>query len=69
MKEIGGKLNDHRMKIYLRIDMAKDKFDYCAMGNTLNILCWRSNKENESESFNKLYVPLAPNALDMCLAS
>ena len=27
------------MKIYVGIDMAKDKFDYCAMDDTFNILC------------------------------
>jgi len=26
------------MKVYLGIDMAKDKFDYCAMDDTLNIV-------------------------------
>ncbi len=32
------------MKIYVGIDIAKDKFDYCAMDDTLNILCRGSNK-------------------------
>ena len=42
------------MKIYLGIDMAKDKFDYCAMDDTLNILCRGSNKENKNERFREL---------------
>ena len=37
------------MKIYIGIDMAKDKFDYCAMDDALNILCRGSNKENKNE--------------------
>jgi hypothetical protein len=31
------------MKIYIGTEMAKDKFDYCAMDDTLNILCRGSN--------------------------
>jgi transposase len=42
------------MKIYVGIDMAKDKFDYCAMDDTLNILCRGSNKENSNERFREL---------------
>jgi transposase len=42
------------MKIYVGIDMAKDKFDYCAMDDTLNILCRGSNKENKNERFKEL---------------
>ncbi len=42
------------MKVYLGIDMAKDKFDYCAMDDTLNILCRGSNKENSNERFREL---------------
>ena len=34
--------------------MAKDKFDYCAMDDTLNILCRGSNKENRKERFKEL---------------
>ena len=41
---MGGKLTSDEMKVYLGIDMAKDKFDYCAMDVTLNILCKGSNK-------------------------
>ena len=33
------------LKIYFGIDMAKDKFDYCAMDDSLNILCRGSNRE------------------------
>ena len=42
------------MKIYVGIDMAKDKFDYCAMDDTLNILCRGSNRENRNERFREL---------------
>ena len=42
------------MKVYIGIDMAKDKFDYCAMDDTLNILCRGSNKENRNERFREL---------------
>jgi transposase len=42
------------MKIYVGIDMAKDKFDYCAMDDSLNILCRGSNKENRNERFHEL---------------
>jgi transposase len=42
------------MKIYVGIDMAKDKFDYCAMDDALNILCRGSNRENSSERFREL---------------
>ena len=42
------------MKIFVGIDMAKDKFDYCAMDDTLNILFRGSNKENRKERFKEL---------------
>ena len=42
------------MKVYLGIDMAKDKFDYCAMDDTFNILCRGSNKKNSNERFREL---------------
>ena len=42
------------MKIYVGIDMAKDKFDYCAMDDALNILCRGSNRENSNERFREL---------------
>ena len=42
------------LKIYFGIDMAKDKFDYCAMDDSLNILCRGSNRENRNERFNEL---------------
>ena len=42
------------MKIYVGIDMAKDKFDYCAMDDALNILCRGSNRENSTERFREL---------------
>ena len=34
--------------------MSKDKFDYCAMVNTLYILCSGSNKENSNKRFREL---------------
>ena len=37
------------LKIYFGIDMAKDKFDYCAIDDSLNILCRGSNKENRNK--------------------
>ena len=42
------------MKVYVGIDMAKDKFDYCAMDDALNILCRGSNKENKNEILKEL---------------
>ncbi len=42
------------MKIYVGIDMAKDRFDYCAMDDSLDILCRGSNRENRKERFNEL---------------
>ena len=51
---MGGKLAGDSMKIYVGIDMAKDKFDYCAMDDALNILCRGSNKENRKERFKEL---------------
>ena len=51
---MGGELAGDSMKIYVEIDMAKDKFDYCAMDDTLNILCRGSNRENSNERFREL---------------
>ena len=42
---MGSKLSGDEMKVYLGIDMAKDKFDYCATDDSLNILCRGSNRE------------------------
>ncbi len=42
------------MKVYVGIDMAKDKFDYCAMDDSLNILCRGGNKENRNKRFKEL---------------
>ena len=53
---MGGKLIGDEMKVYVGIDMAKDKFDYCAMDDTLNILCRGSNRENKNEIFKELSV-------------
>ena len=33
------KLAGGEMSIYIGVDMAKDKFDYCAIDRDLNILC------------------------------
>ena len=55
MREIGRfNLTGGGMKIYVGIDMAKDKFDYCAMDDSLNILCRGSNKENSNGRFHDL---------------
>ncbi len=53
-RRLGEDLTGDRMKIYVGIDMAKDKFDYCAMDDTLNILCRGSNQENRNERFREL---------------
>ena len=42
------------MKVYVGIDMAKDKFDYCAMDDSLNVICRGSNRENRNERFHEL---------------
>ena len=42
------------MKVYVGIDMAKDKFDYCSMDDDMNILYRGSNCSNSSESFDSL---------------
>ena len=42
------------MKIFVGIDMDKEKFDYSAMDDTLNILCRGSNRENRKERFREL---------------
>ena len=51
---MGDKLTGDEIKVYLGIDMAKDKLDYCAMDDALNILCRGSNKENSNERFREL---------------
>jgi hypothetical protein len=51
---LGGKLTGDRMKIYLGIDMAKDKFDYYAIDDAFDVLCRGSNKENKNERFKEL---------------
>ena len=51
---MGGKLTGDIMKIYIGIDMAKDKFDYCALDDTLNILYRGSDKENKNDRFREL---------------
>ena len=53
-KRLGGNLTGDEMKVYVGIDMAKDKFDYCAMDDALNILCRGSNRENKNEIFKEL---------------
>jgi hypothetical protein len=42
------------LKVYVGIDMARDRFDYCAMDDSLNILCRGSNRENRNERFSEL---------------
>ncbi len=39
------------MKTCIGIDMAKDKFDYCAMDSDLNVLCTGNNCSNSKEDF------------------
>ena len=39
------------MKAYMGIDIAKDKFDYCALDSDLNVLCTGKNKENSISDF------------------
>jgi transposase len=51
---LGGKLTGDIMRIYIGIEMAKDKFDYCAIDDTLNLLCRGSNKKNTNERFREL---------------
>ncbi len=41
------------MRVYVGIDMAKDKFDYCAMDRDNNILCSGSNCSNNRTEFKK----------------
>ena len=42
------------MRVYVGIDMAKDKFDYCTVDDDMNILYRGSNCSNSSESFDSL---------------
>ena len=42
------------MKIYVGIDMAKDKFDYCTMDDDLNILYRGENCGNDTKAFDSL---------------
>ena len=51
---MGEELAGNSMKIYVGIDMVKEKFGYCAMEHTLNVLFSRSNKENRNERFGEL---------------
>ena len=42
------------MRVYVGIDMAKDKFDYCTVDDDMNILYRGNNCSNSSESFDSL---------------
>jgi hypothetical protein len=42
------------MKIYIGIDMANDKLDYCVICDALNILCIGIDKKNKNERFKEL---------------
>lgn len=42
------------MKICVGIAMAKDKIDYCATEDALNILCMGSNRESKNERIKEL---------------
>ena len=46
-------LTGGEMRIYVGIDMAKDKFDYCAMDRENNVLCAGSNCSNNRNEFQK----------------
>ena len=41
------------MRVYLGIDMAKDKFDYCTMDDDMNVL-YREDNCSSNESFDSL---------------
>ena len=42
------------MRVYLGIDMAKDKFEYCTMDDDMNVLYRGGNCSNSSESLDSL---------------
>ena len=46
-------LTGGEMRVYVGIDMAKDKFDYCAMDRENNVLCAGSNCSNNRNEFQK----------------
>ncbi len=51
MRIIGRDLTGGEMRIYVGIDMAKDKFDYCTMDDDMNVLNRGDNCSNSTESF------------------
>ena len=53
-KRLGEKLAVGSMKVYIGIDMAKDKLNYCAISDDLNILFTGIDKENKNERFKEL---------------
>ncbi len=56
------------MNAYIGIDMAKDKFDYCAMDRDLNVLCTGNNCSNSIDEFRKFSDVLTKlNGSDMAL--
>ena len=54
MKEIGRlNLTGDALKVFVGIDMSKDKFDYCAIDSGQNILLTGRNCANMTEQFQK----------------
>ncbi len=51
---MGGNLTGGEMKVYVGIDMAKDKFDYCASDSDTQVICTGKNLFNNNEEFRKL---------------
>jgi transposase len=67
---MGGNLTGGKMKIYVGIDMAKDKFDYCTMDDDLNILFRGDNCHNDRsafDSFGKTLEDLKPMTRQMTI--
>ena len=46
------KLAGGEMSVYIGVDMARDRFDYCAIDRDLNILCRKGNQKNNNSSFD-----------------
>ncbi len=46
-------LTGDEMKVYVEIDIAKDKFDYCALDRDNKIICKGSNRKNSTDEFKK----------------
>ncbi len=46
-------LTGDEMNLYVGIDIAKDKFDYCALDRDSNIIRKGSNRKNTTDEFKK----------------